>query len=513
MQMMSIQLFAGSIAAVAAGQLPSALQLALLSRPTGLSQFMHFSVNQFDVVNHTQHNCVGYGPCLPASLFNPTNLSTDQWVETAAAFGAEEICLTAHHEGGFSLWDTKYTNYSVMQSPYGKDIVAQFVASCKKFGIKPCYYFVPNANGFMVTHNYTADEFVEAQLGQLTELLTKYGSDYVSRLWWDHWDRASTTGCWDGKRPKTGPNPVLCPPGSFPNATGRFIELVRRLSPSTIMCPGPDCDAQYRHSGLPAYPTWYPCTLNTKHPEKFNTCDKHVESSNATGFDPYTYNSDLHLGGWFINGKGDDPKKFWNASRMWHVYFATAGAGQSLVTLNAPPDSTGQIPQPLADNMAAFGKALKAFLTPLTPSSEASFAASSCENTTLSELNFDAAVEINALISREDLTHGQRITSYAIDYLLAAQGSDNSSGANGWRTFESANFTDCVKPSETNLSCAVGIGVHGRSVGARVVDFVPVTAVAKVRFRCLTAMGEGGVRLAGFSAHRGAGPEGPMSVI
>ena len=73
----------------AAGQLPSANQLALLSRPTGLSQFMHFSVNQFDLVNHTQHNCVGYGPCLPASLFSPTNLSTDQWVETAAAFGGE----------------------------------------------------------------------------------------------------------------------------------------------------------------------------------------------------------------------------------------------------------------------------------------------------------------------------------------------------------------------------------------------------------------------------------------
>ena len=58
----------------------------------------------------------------------------------------------------------------------------------------------------------------------------------------------------------------------------------------------------------------------------------------------------------------------------------------------------------------------------------------------------------------------------------------------------------------------MGIGIHGRSVGARVVDFVPVTAaVAKVRFRCITAMGEGDVRLAGFSAHRGAGPEGPTT--
>ena len=466
---------------------------------------------------------------------------------------AEEICLTAHHEGGFSLWDTEYSNYSVMQSPYGKDVVAQFVASCQKFGVKPCYYFPPSANGYMVTHNYTAEEFVEAQLGQLTELLTNYGSNYVSRLWWDHYEVGGLK-CWVPGQPKIGPNPVMCPPGAFPNATGRFIELVRRLSPSTIICPGPDCDAGYRHSGLPAYPTWYPCTMSNSDPEQ-PLCPTHVESSNATGFHPYTYSTSM-AGGWFINGKGDTigtTTRYWNASRMWHVYFATAGAGQAAVTMNAPPDTTGQIPQRLAENMVTFGKALKAFLTPLVPSSFGAaaagdgsrssrsssgggggggFAATSCENTTLAELDFDrAAVEINAVISREDLSHGQRITSYAIDYLLAADANDtdtdsgagagagrggSASGTSGasssWRTFERGNFTDCLQPSETNLSCAVGIGIHGRSVGARVVDFVPVTAaVAKVRFRCITAMGEGDVRLAGFSAHRGAGPEGPTT--
>ena len=38
------------------------------------------------------------GKCLPAKAFNPTNLSTDQWVRTARDMGAGEICLTAHHE-------------------------------------------------------------------------------------------------------------------------------------------------------------------------------------------------------------------------------------------------------------------------------------------------------------------------------------------------------------------------------------------------------------------------------
>lgn len=95
--------------------IPSAPQLQMMD--TGLAQFMHFSV---DTWSNIEHNCVpvGTSKCLPATLFNPSNLSTDQWVEAAVAMGAGEICLTAHHEGGFCLWDTEYSNYSVMNSPY-----------------------------------------------------------------------------------------------------------------------------------------------------------------------------------------------------------------------------------------------------------------------------------------------------------------------------------------------------------------------------------------------------------
>lgn len=124
-----LQVFVFAAPSLAAPPKPSANQLRMMSRG-GLAQFMHFSVDPWSSI---QHNCVGSDPqCIPASVFNPTNLSTDQWVEAAVAFGATEICLTAHHEGGFCLWDTQYTNYSVMHSPYGKDVVAQFVESCQK---------------------------------------------------------------------------------------------------------------------------------------------------------------------------------------------------------------------------------------------------------------------------------------------------------------------------------------------------------------------------------------------
>ena len=42
-------------------------------------------------------------------------------VATAKEMGAKYACITAQHEGGFALWNSSYTNYSTVHSPYGKD--------------------------------------------------------------------------------------------------------------------------------------------------------------------------------------------------------------------------------------------------------------------------------------------------------------------------------------------------------------------------------------------------------
>ena len=66
--------------------------------------------------------------------------------------------------------------------------------------------------------------------------------------------------------------------------------------------------------------------------------------------------------GWFCNGPcEDDPEKpshFWNASQIWQRYMATVGSGR-VATLNAPPGTTGQIPQDLVRPMTQFGAALR----------------------------------------------------------------------------------------------------------------------------------------------------------
>lgn len=509
---MSLLVYCGIFASVAAVDVPVPTHSQLKLMDMGMAMFMHYSVNSFD--SKTQHNCVNGTdgpPCLPASIFDPSNLSTDQWVEAAVAMGAGEICLTAHHEGGFALWDTKFSNYSVMHSPYGRDIVEQFVASCKRYGVRPCYYFPPNANGWFVQNGYSADAFVEAQLGMLTELLTKYGTDYVSRLWWDHYGgpesgpgnhgEPGSGGCWEPGTPKRGPNPVMCPYGALPAAWPRFIELVRRMSPSTVICPGPDCDTRYRHTGLHGvYPDWYACKERLAHGTNISLgCTEHVSAleqhdDSALIFHPYTYNDNMHTG-WFCNGECDDITKFWNATRIWQTYMATVGIGK-VATFNAPPGTSGQISPPLVDAMSQFGKALRALLKPVSQSAHVfDQSSSNCNDTVVAEIDLAVPTQFNMIKINEDLALGQRISQYAIDYYPAS----DTGAKTGWRTFETGNFSDL----------SLGMGIHGLSVGAQVFDFIPPTLATKVRFRCLRALGAS-VYLKSFSLHHGPGPLGPI---
>ena len=55
------------------------------------------------------------------------------------------------------------------------DIVRDFVASCRKFGVSPCLYFIPAEDGALEQQNRTADQYLATQLAMLRELLTRYG--------------------------------------------------------------------------------------------------------------------------------------------------------------------------------------------------------------------------------------------------------------------------------------------------------------------------------------------------
>ena len=130
-----------------------------------INGFVHLSLNQYT------GRLIGKGDEDP-TIFNPTQLNTDQWASVFSRAGMKAMILTTKHHEGFSLWDTKYSKHQVMSSPFKKDIVKMAAESAKKFGLKfGIYYSMYDAHHpDFATEKY--NQFVD---NQLTELLTNYG--------------------------------------------------------------------------------------------------------------------------------------------------------------------------------------------------------------------------------------------------------------------------------------------------------------------------------------------------
>lgn len=76
-------------------------------------------------------------------MFAPKNVDTDQWCEVFKRSGSKGVIFTVKHHDGFALWDTKTTDFNVMNSGYKHDIMRMVAESCKKYGLKFGIYLSP----------------------------------------------------------------------------------------------------------------------------------------------------------------------------------------------------------------------------------------------------------------------------------------------------------------------------------------------------------------------------------
>ncbi|QPH41340.1 alpha-L-fucosidase [Pedobacter endophyticus] len=120
------------------------------------------------------------------SIFNPKKLNTDQWAKAAKSANMSYGCLTTKHHSGFSIWDTKTTDYSVMSSPYKKDIVKAYTESFRKAGLKVMLYYSILDTHHKIRPGMITPEKIEFIKAQLRELLTNYGK--IDALIIDGWD-------------------------------------------------------------------------------------------------------------------------------------------------------------------------------------------------------------------------------------------------------------------------------------------------------------------------------------
>ncbi len=130
--------------------------------------------------------------------FNPAKFNPDKWLDIAEEAGMEYICFTSKHIDGFCMFDTKYTEFKVTNTPYGKDVLAMLANACAKRNFPLCiYYSVPDMNykhypnsgkGYELPAPEPGDEpDIKKYMGyvknQVRELCTNYGKIYG--WWWD----------------------------------------------------------------------------------------------------------------------------------------------------------------------------------------------------------------------------------------------------------------------------------------------------------------------------------------
>ncbi|HTE25050.1 alpha-L-fucosidase [Flavitalea sp.] len=161
---------------------PSAESLAPLQQ-----KFIDYRFGMFihyNIPTYMDHDWAD--PEAPASTFAPTNVDCDQWAKAAKSANMTYGCLTTKHHSGFCIWDTKTTEYSVMNSPYKRDIVADYVKAFRDNGLKVMlYYSILDTHHKLRPHQITKKHITMVK-AQITELLTRYGK--IEALIIDGWD-------------------------------------------------------------------------------------------------------------------------------------------------------------------------------------------------------------------------------------------------------------------------------------------------------------------------------------
>ncbi len=136
-------------------------------------------------------------------LFNPDLYDPHEWAKMAKAAGMKYVVLTAKHHEGFCLFDSKFTDYKSTNTPFGKDLIKEYVEAFRAEGLKVGFYYSlidwhhpdytidsnhpqrQNSDTAYARLNKSRDmnKYREYIKNQVRELLTNYGE--ISIIWFD----------------------------------------------------------------------------------------------------------------------------------------------------------------------------------------------------------------------------------------------------------------------------------------------------------------------------------------
>jgi len=253
-----------------------------------------------------------------AKEFNPTNFNADVWVKTARAAGMKYIVITSKHHDGFAMFPSKASPWNIYDAtPWHHDPLQELAVACRKYGIKLGFYYSQAqdwnnggaaANGkWDPAQEHDMDDYIDKiAVPQVKEILSNYG-EFPNILWWD------------------------TPRDMNPERAKKLYDIVEKLRPNIIMNNrlggGYQGDTETPEQRIPAqgYPgrDWETCmTIN-----------------NTWGY------------------KRDDEN--WKSTETLIRNLCDIASKGGNYLLNVGPTSTGIIPQPEVDRLAAVGKWMK----------------------------------------------------------------------------------------------------------------------------------------------------------
>jgi alpha-L-fucosidase len=349
--------------------------------------FVHFAPN-------TWQNLESDNLSTPLSAINPARLNTDQWVDTAIALGARYIVFVAKHQGGFCMWQTHTTEYSIRNTPWkgGKgDVLAEIAASCRKRGLRLGVYVCPRDDHFgagtggVCKTPELQQKYNAMYRQQLTEVFSRYGE--LVEIWFDG---ATVT-------------PVT--------------DLIQRYQPKAMIFQGPAATIRWvgNENGFAPYPCWNSIDAADARTGVATALDS---DPNGTVWMPSEADVSIRRPNWFWSTTNAD--KVLTLDQLMSIYYRSVGRGTQLL-LNIPADRDGLLPQPDCGVAAAFGREIRRrFSHPL--------AEIHGTGPTLS-LALASPTRIDTVVLQERISEGERVRAYAIEgyvngnWTLLAEGS------------------------------------------------------------------------------------------
>lgn len=351
--------------------LPTADQLAWQEMEIGV--FMHFAPNTWQDLESDDLST-------PLSAINPKQLDTDQWVQCALSLGAKYIVFVAKHQGGFCMWQTQTTSYSIGNTPWRGghgDVLDDLSKSCWRHGLKLGVYMCPRDDHFGATTGGVCKttelqkQYDAMYRQQLTEVLTKY--DDMVEVWFD----GSTA------------TPVA--------------DILHRYAPHATVFQGPSATIRWvgNEQGFAPYPAW---NSLSKTDAASGVATALYGDPNGSVWMPNEVDVSIRRPDFFWSTKNDH--RVLSLDAFLEIYYRSIGRGAQLL-FNIPPDRDGLISDLDSSRAKMFGDEIRRRF--------GNSIAETSGNGKEIVLSLPRPTLIDTVILQEDCSKGERVRGYRLE--------------------------------------------------------------------------------------------------